>query len=342
MTKYLSANSAAIFEAAQTIQAGGLVAFPTETVYGLGADALNLGAVGKIFSAKGRPSADPLIVHLGGLQQVERVARSFPDQARKLAEAFWPGPLTLILPKQPAVPDLVTSGLDTVAVRIPNHPVALALIEAAGTPIAAPSANRFGHTSPTTAGHVLHDLDGRIDIILDGGPTSIGVESTVLDLSTSPARILRPGGVTREMLEALIGPVIVLGLRKKAEKGLPSPGLLEKHYAPRAEFVLFGGQNALADMSAYLLEQKDAGKKVGVLACDEETPALEAAGLLVYRLGSGADLAGIARQIYAGMRWLDAQQVNLMACHDFGTEGMGLAIRDRLTRAATKYHETRS
>lgn len=336
MTKFLFANTDTIAEAAQIIRNGGLVAFPTETVYGLGADALNVNAVKNIFLAKGRPSADPLIVHLSELEQVELIARSFSPQARKIAEAFWPGPLTLILPKQPSVPDLVTSGLDTVAVRIPNHPIAQALIEAAGTPIAAPSANRFGHTSPTTAMHVAHDLDGRIDCILDGGPTSIGVESTVLDLSTAPARILRPGGVTREMLEAVIGPVSVLGLRKKAEQGLPSPGLLEKHYAPRAEFILFDGENASEKLTVYLLQQKNAGKKVGALVSNEDAPALEQAGILAYRLGSSTDLASIARHIYAGMRWLDAQKVDLMACRDFGRHGLGLAIHDRLSRAATR------
>jgi L-threonylcarbamoyladenylate synthase len=201
-------------------------------------------------------------------------------------------------------------------------------------PIAAPSANRFGHTSPTTAKHVLHDLDGRIDIILDGGSASIGVESTVLDVSTSPPRILRPGGVTREMLEALIGPVTVLGQRKKPEQGLPSPGLLEKHYAPRAELVLFTGDNAREALAAYLAEQKAAGRKVGALAADEDAEALEKAGAVVYRLGP--DLNSIARHIYAGMRWLDRQGVEVILCRDFGAGGLGLAIRDRLSRAATK------
>jgi L-threonylcarbamoyladenylate synthase len=219
-------------------------------------------------------------------------------------------------------------------VRIPNHPVALALIQAAGTPIAAPSANRFGHTSPTTAQHVLHDLDGRVDIILDGGSTTIGVESTVLDLSTTPARILRPGGVTREMLEAVIGPVTVLGQKRKPEKGLPSPGLLEKHYAPRAEMILFRGENARKTLFVHLTAAKETGRKVGVLAADEEAEALEGAGAVVYRLG--ADLNSIARHIYAGMRWLDGQGVDLILCRDYGESGLGLAVRDRLTRAATK------
>jgi L-threonylcarbamoyladenylate synthase len=334
MTQFLPATPENIAAAAQIIQAGGLVAFPTETVYGLGANALDEKAVAKIFTAKGRPAADPLIVHLSGLDQLTRVVSSVSPAAQTLAEAFWPGPLTLILPKQPAVPGLVTSDLDSVAVRVPDHPVALALIRAAGLPVAAPSANRFGHTSPTTAKHVLHDLDGRIDLILDGGSTSIGVESTVLDLSTSPARILRPGGVTREMLEAVLGPVTVLGQRKKAEKGLPSPGLLEKHYAPRAEMLLFTGENARQALAAHLTAASAAGRKVGVLAADEEAAELAEAGAVVYRLGP--DLDSIARQIYAGMRWLDRQGVDLILCRDFGATGLGLAIRDRLTRAATQ------
>lgn len=339
MTKLLETpadhpDPTAIAEAAETIRNGGLVAFPTETVYGLGANALNVDAVGRIFTAKGRPTADPLIVHLSGLDQITRVVRSIPEAAQKLAETFWPGPLTLILPKRPEVPDLVTSELDTVAVRVPNHPVALALIQTAGVPIAAPSANRFGHTSPTTAKHVLHDLDGRIDIILDGGSASIGVESTVLDVSTTPPRILRPGGVTREMLESVIGPVTVLGQRKKPEKGLPSPGMLEKHYAPRAEMLLFTGDSAQESLVASLTEQKAAGRRVGALAADDDAELLEKSGAVVYRLG--ADLNSIARHIYAGMRWLDRQGVDVILCCDYGTEGLGLAIRDRLTRAATR------
>lgn len=333
MTRLLPATSENIATAAKTLQRGGLVAFPTETVYGLGANALNAEAVARIFTAKDRPTADPLIVHLTGVEQLPLVARTVSETAARLAGQFWPGPLTLILPKQPAVPNLVTSDLDSVAVRVPNHPVALALIREAGLPVAAPSANRFGHTSPTTAQHVWHDLHGRVEIILDGGPAAIGVESTVLDLSSSPARILRPGGITREMLEAVIGPVTVLGQKRKPEKGLPSPGLLEKHYAPRAEMILFSGENARDALSACLAEERLV-RRVGVLAADEEAEALEKAGAVVYRLGP--DLNSIARQIYAGMRWLDGQGVDLILCRDYGEGGLGLAIRDRLTRAATK------
>ncbi len=327
---------AALAEAARALQNGGLVAFPTETVYGLGANALDPAAVARIFAAKGRPSHDPLIVHLASANDLPRVARDIPALAYRLAAAFWPGPLTLVLPRQPVVPNGVTSGLETVAVRVPNHPVALALIRAAGVPVAAPSANRFGHTSPTTAAHVLHDLQGRVDVVLDGGPTTLGVESTVLDLSTTPARILRPGGVTREQLEALLGPVDLLHERIHEEKGLPSPGLLEKHYAPRAEMILFGGEAAAASMQAHLADLLAAGRTVGVMAADEEAGAFERPGVRVFRLGSSAILEEIARSLYAGMRALDAEGVDVILCRDFGEGGLGLAIRDRLTKAATQ------
>lgn len=336
MTRILTPDPESIAASAEIIRSGGLVAFPTETVYGLGANAMDAQAVARIFAAKGRPASDPLIVHISRLEQVERLARNFSPAARTLAEAFWPGPLTLILPRQPEVPSLVTSGLDSVAVRIPDHPVALSLIEAAETPIAAPSANRFGHTSPTTAAHVYHDLAGKVDIILDGGSTKIGVESTVLDISTSPVRILRPGGVTREMIEALIGPVSMLAQSRKTSKGLPSPGLLKKHYAPRTEMILFKGPDARKNLFEYLKAELALGKRPGVMAEDEEVRALEECGALVFPLGAGIDLAGIASHIYAGMRWLDDQKVDVILCTDFGDQGLGVAIRDRLTRAATR------
>jgi L-threonylcarbamoyladenylate synthase len=314
------------------IRHGGLVAFPTETVYGLGANALDADGVARIFVAKERPSHDPLIVHLSGLDQLPRVARAVSSVARALAAAFWPGPLTLVLPKQPAVPSLVTSGLDTVAARVPDHPVAQALLHAAGVPIAAPSANRFGRTSPTTAQHVWHDLHGRIDIILDGGPTLIGVESTVLDVSATPPCILRPGGVTAEMLAAVIGPVAVLARVPDGEGSLPSPGLLEKHYAPRAELIFIQGRHARQALAAELARALAAGKVVGVLATGEDAGHLAQAGALVYSLGG--DLNNVARYLYSGMRWLDAQGVDVILCRDFGAGGLGLAISDRLTRAA--------
>lgn len=334
LTQLLPASPENITRAAEVLKAGGLVAFPTETVYGLGANALDTDAVAHIFVAKERPSADPLIVHLSGLDQLPLVARTVSHAGQILAETFWPGPLTLVLPKQPQVPSLVTSGLDTVAVRVPDHPVALALLRAAGVPIAAPSANRFGHTSPTTAQHVWHDLHGRIDLILDGGPTPLGVESTVLDASVSPARILRPGGVTLEMLEAVVGPVTVVAHSAEGEQGLPSPGLLETHYAPRAQLIFCQGPDARQALVTELRAALAAGLRPGVLAPDEDVADLAQTGAVVSPLG--ADLNSVARHLYAGMRWLDAQGVDVILARDFGASGLGLAIRDRLTKAAGK------
>ncbi len=306
-TQLLPATPENIALASAFIRHGGLVAFPTETVYGLGANALDADGVARIFVAKERPSHDPLIVHLSGLDQLPRVARAVSSVARALAAAFWPGPLTLVLPKQPAVPSLVTSGLDTVAARVPDHPVAQALLHAAGVPIAAPSANRFG-------------------------PTLIGVESTVLDVSATPPCILRPGGVTAEMLAAVIGPVAVLARVPDGEGSLPSPGLLEKHYAPRAELIFIQGRHARQALAAELARALAAGKVVGVLATGEDAGHLAQAGALVYSLGG--DLNNVARYLYSGMRWLDAQGVDVILCRDFGAGGLGLAISDRLTRAA--------
>ncbi len=338
MTELLAATPEAIARAASLLKQGGLAAFPTETVYGLGANALDAQAVRKIFLAKGRPAADPLIVHISGVEGLPLAARSVSELSLRLAQAFWPGPLTLILPKHPAIPDEVTSGLDTVAARAPNHPVALALLKEAGLPIAAPSANRFGHVSPTTAQHVWNDLHGQIDLILDGGATHIGVESTVLDASVSPPRILRPGAVTREMLEEVVGHVVLLEQNRKPQPGLPSPGLLEKHYAPRTEMILFTGERAREALLDYLREQTARGRKIGALAKDEEAAELEQAGAIVYRLGE--DLPAVARRMYDGLRWLDSQNAQTILCREFGRIGLGLAIYDRLKRAASRVIET--
>lgn len=334
LTQLLPATPENIARAAEVLRAGGLVAFPTETVYGLGANALDATAVARIFAAKERPASDPLIVHLSSRDQLPRVARAVSPAGQLLAETFWPGPLTLVLPKQPDVPSLVTSGLDTVAVRVPDHPIALALLEAAGVPIAAPSANRFGHTSPTTAQHVWHDLHGRIDLILDGGATPVGVESTVLDVSASPIRILRPGGVTLEMLEAVIGPVTMLERSPEGERALPSPGLLDTHYAPRAELIFCQGPKARQALAAELRAALASGRRPGVLALEEDAHELARMGAVVYSLGT--DLKSVARHLYAGMRWLDMQGVDVILARDFGTGGLGLAVRDRLTRAAAR------
>jgi L-threonylcarbamoyladenylate synthase len=328
-----------IRQASEIILRRGLVAFPTETVYGLGANALDEEAIAKIFIAKGRPSNDPLIVHVASVDDISRVASENPPIVKKLADAFWPGPLTLILPKQAHVPDSVTSGLNTVAVRVPSHPIALALIRASGVPIAAPSANRFGHTSPTTAAHVMDDLNGRIDLILDGGSTTVGVESTVLDVTCTPPMILRPGGVSREAIEAVIGAV---DLRKKRtesdDEAQVSPGLLGKHYTPRAELILCSGEkkSALEKLSALARQAQAEGRSVGLLLADEDMKSFESISCIPYPLGSSSDLETIARNLYAGMRTLDDKNVNIILARDFGEQGLGLAIHDRLMRAASQ------
>ena len=337
-----------IVHAAAEILRGRLVAFPTETVYGLGANALDSQAVARVFEAKGRPATDPLIVHLVSADDLRRVARDVPQVAYALARAFWPGPLTLVLPKHSAIPDDVTAGLRTVAVRVPAHSVALALLRASGAPIAAPSANRFGGVSPTTAQHVLDDLAGRIDLILNGGPTPIGVESTVLDVTRTPPLILRPGGVTREALEEIIGPVAVRGecgreAMSSPEAGSspgpqPSPGLLAKHYAPRAELVLCAGARAAAvEKMAWLAHLNHAdGRRVGLLLADEDMPNFSDVPARFFCLGPAGDLAQIARNLFTGLRALDEQGVEVILARDFGEQGLGLAIRDRLRRAASQ------
>ncbi|SNB70125.1 L-threonylcarbamoyladenylate synthase [Thermoflexus hugenholtzii] len=323
-----------IARAAEILRAGGLVAFPTETVYGLGADGLNPKALERLFAAKGRPPTDPVILHIADLETLPRLAREIPPPVWTLAQRFWPGPLTLVLPKQPAVPDLATAGLPTVAVRMPAHPVALALIRAAGTPIAAPSANRFGHVSPTTARHVLEDLESRIDLILDAGPTAIGVESTVLDLTRPVPTILRPGGLPREALEAVLGPVAVFD---RAVAGpAPSPGMSPKHYAPRTELVVLLGPKErlrphLREIARHYVQQ---GHRVGLLIAEEDRAAVADLPVEVAILGSEADLAGIARRLYPALRELDQRGLDLILAREFGAEGLGLAIRDRLIRAA--------
>jgi L-threonylcarbamoyladenylate synthase len=328
-----------IRQAADVILRRGLVAFPTETVYGLGANALDEEAVAKIFHAKGRPSNDPLIVHLTSVDELNIVASQVPPIVHTLAAAFWPGPLTLVLPKQPHVPASVTAGLDTVAVRVPSHPVALALIHTSGVPIAAPSANRFGHTSPTTAAHVMDDLSGRIDMVLDGGPTSVGVESTVLDITRTPPMLLRPGGVSREAIEKVIGPIELRNNRPNSdEEAQVSPGLLGKHYTPNAELVLCRGNKASAlETLSKLAEQAQAeGRSVGLLLANDDMTSFESMPCIPYPLGASNDLESIARNLYAGMRTLDDKNVSLILTRDFGEQGLGLAIHDRLLRAASQ------
>ncbi|MCK9518308.1 MAG: L-threonylcarbamoyladenylate synthase [Dehalococcoidia bacterium] len=329
----------AIERAAAIIRAGGLVAFPTETVYGLGGNALDAAAVRRIFAAKERAPSDPLIVHIADAADLSRIAREVPGAAMALARQFWPGPLTLVLPKQAAVPPEATAGLDTVAVRLPSHPVALALIRAAGTPIAAPSANRFTRTSATTAAHVLEDLDGRIELVLDGGPAIVGVESTVVAVDAAGVHVLRPGAVSLEALRATLReaghdiPVEVA----RPQAAPASPGMLEKHYAPRARLCYVRGPRE--DALARLRKELDAaaGQQAGLLLPDDDLAALGdvVSATTVASLGPSDDLEAVAHRLYAGLRALDAAGVEVIFARQLTGDGLARAIDDRLRRAAT-------
>ena len=310
--------------AAQLIAAGKLVAFPTETVYGLGANALDSAAVAGVFAAKERPHFDPLIVHVATLEAARELVTEFPDTAVRLAEKFWPGPLTLVLPKVERVPDLVTAGLPSVAVRIPAHPLALELIERAGVPIAAPSANLFGQVSPTTAEHVAAQLADRIDYILDGGPCRVGVESTVLHLGGECPLLLRPGGISLEDLEAAIGPVDTLQSNPTSDDGpQAAPGLLERHYAPRTPLQIVDE-----------LPPHQERSQTGLLTLGPIDEAATFAAVEV--LSPTADLTEAAAHFYAAIRRLDAAGLSHILARRFPPEGLGRALNDRLQRAAQR------
>ena len=333
-TERLRAGGAAgVARAAALLRAGGTVAFPTETVYGLGANAFDPAAVEKIFAAKQRPGWDPLIVHVEGGPMLERVVALSPAlrvQVEALKQAFWPGPLTLLLPRTAAVPDSVTAGRPLVGVRMPAHAVARELIRLAGVPLAAPSANRFGGPSPTTAEHVLADLDGRIDGVLDGGPASVGVESTVLDLAARA--IYRPGAVTAAMISRVIGDEVrvvsavdvVSGAA--AREAMPSPGMGMRHYAPRARLVLVDGQRGMLEEIG-----KHAGAEVGVMLPD----GWDRGGAeVVFRWGPWGDAEVLARLLFFGLRMLDERGVRVIVCPVPEMGGLGEALRDRLEKAA--------
>lgn len=330
-----------IGRAAKLLREGELVVFPTETVYGLGADAFQPAALERIFAAKGRPFSDPLIVHIADEDALELLTTTISEQAKRLAQEFWPGPLTLILPRGTRVPHLVTAGLETVAIRMPRHAVALALIRALGSPIAAPSANRFMHVSPTTAQHAFADLAGRVPLILDAGPCEIGVESTVLDLCSEVPRILRPGGVSLEALRTILPDVQPPTQRKAivesedmlAEK---APGQLLTHYAPSVPLILFDGtvEAVHTAMLAEVRRRCGQGEHVGVLVADEDLPAFQDSGALIYSAGRANDLTQVAAALFAGLRTLEEAHVQVILCRNFGDQGLGLAIRDRLLKAA--------
>ncbi|MEK9162046.1 MAG: L-threonylcarbamoyladenylate synthase [Chloroflexota bacterium] len=318
--------------AAQKILDGGLVAFPTETVYGLGANALDGDAVSRIFTAKGRPSSDPLIVHIHSLDQLNQVAIEIPDLAYRLAEKFWSGPLTLVLQRNESITPAVSAGLNTVAVRMPSHPIALALLRSANVPIAAPSANLFSRPSPTTAQHVLEDLNDRVDIILDGGRVNIGVESTVLDLTQSISVVLRPGGTSLEALRQVIPNCVVRNTYLNAEESASSPGMLIKHYSPRAKVLLFDGERE--SVLRLMVDEARRHHRAGVLLFDEDGEEFDGLGVSVSRLGSESNLAEIANNLFSAMRDLDQKNVDVILVRGVKREGLGLAIWDRLLRAA--------
>jgi L-threonylcarbamoyladenylate synthase len=332
-----SPDPSRIARAAQYLRDGGLVAFPTETVYGLGVHAFDRDAVRRLYAAKRRPAADPLIVHVASLDEVRRLVGAMPDAVGALASRFWPGPLTLVLPRSGEVPDEVTAGLDTVAVRIPVHPVARALITQARIPVAAPSANLFSRPSPTQASHVLEDLDGRIDLVIDGGTTTIGVESTVLDLTGDVPVVLRPGGVTIDDLRVIL-PAVRSGTTV-ADAPLRSPGLLEKHYSPRAPLTLYVGEGdapfrrLVSDLEAL---HRTGGVRIGVLiAADDRQRLPDGTATVVIDLGPRDRPDVAATRLYAALRELDQTGVDRILATDVPVRGdLGDALHDRLTRAA--------
>lgn len=328
----LKMNYPQLKEAAALLQQEEVVAFPTETVYGLGANALSDQAVLKIFEAKGRPGDNPLIVHITKKEQLTDLVDNLPEVAEKLMQAFWPGPLTLVLKSMDGVSKYVTAGLDTLAVRMPDHPVALALMEVAGLPLAAPSANLSGKPSPTTAAHVDEDLDGKIAGIVDGGQTGVGLESTVVDCTTEIPVILRPGGVTKEQLEAVIGQVEVDPALTSQDQAPKSPGMKYTHYAPVAPvFLVEGGLDFLKE--TVLTAQKD-GKKVGLLVTEETKAELGEAGDVMLTCGTRSDLSTVATNLYDALRAFNSTDVDIIFSETFPKTGVGAAIMNRLDKAA--------
>jgi L-threonylcarbamoyladenylate synthase len=308
-----------IARAAEFLRAGKLVAFPTETVYGLGANALDPAAIERIYVAKGRPSYNPLIVHVASADAAHAVAANWPERAELLASAFWPGPLTIVVPKRPEVPNGVTAGLGSVAVRVPSHPVALALIAAAGVPVAAPSANRSMMLSPTSAQHVVTSLDGAVDMILDGGATTVGIESTVIDLTTEKPRLLRPGMITATQIERVVGPIVAV-TSATGEGARPAPGMLERHYSPRARLVLVDAP----DVADVVHKARAEGANVEALVVtsrDHGSPMPR-------------DAADYAACLYDRLHALDDAGVDVVVVERVPNSAEWAGIRDRLERAA--------
>lgn len=329
VTRHLTAGDAE--EAAEILKRGGLVAFPTETVYGLGANGLDADAVGRIFAAKGRPQDNPLILHIPGADHLERYCRDIPGAAVDLARRFWPGPLTMILKRKAVVPDAVTAGLDTVGMRCPDHPVAHEILELCQLPIAAPSANTSGRPSPTTAAATLEDMEGKIDAVVDGGPCRVGVESTIIDLTVSPPRLLRPGGITLEALREALGEVAVdeavTRLMSTGEQPR-APGMKYRHYAPKAPVTVVRGQPA--GTARYIQEHLSPG--CGVICFDDYVNLFP--GCPVRPLGPWDDQGEQAHRLFEALRWFDHRAVTAIWAQSPAGDGLGLAVTNRLNKAA--------
>ncbi|MCL2401829.1 MAG: L-threonylcarbamoyladenylate synthase [Oscillospiraceae bacterium] len=318
-----------IEQAADLLRKNEVVAFPTETVYGLGAVATSDAAVAKIFTAKGRPGDNPLIVHIGNVSQLESVVSAIPDTAKRLMDAFWPGALTIVLPKHASLADNVTAGLDTVGVRIPSHPAALALLKKVNLPIAAPSANVSGKPSPTTARHVADDLSGKIAGIVDGGEAHIGLESTVIDCTADPPVILRPGGVTKEAIEAVIGRKVILHEPSKDTESTPkSPGMKYTHYAPKAPMSIVKGDSVF--FQHVIDEAKSRTESVGILVTEAHKSTYNADVVI----SMGNDAEAIAKRLYDALRAFDAHDIDVIYCESFNETGLGTAIMNRLLKAS--------
>ena len=335
-TQLLPVSPEAIARAGEVIRAGGLVAVPTETVYGLGGDGLNALSSRKIYEAKGRPSDNPLIVHIADFEALYPIVKEVTPMAKRLGEHFWPGPLTMILPKSDLVPEQTTGGLDTVAVRMPSHPIAAALIRAGGGYIAAPSANLSGRPSPTRASHVIEDMTGRIDAIIDGGDADIGLESTIVDLSCGEPVVLRPGYIGLPGLREVIGDVMLdPGLLREEDGVRPkAPGMKYRHYAPRAPLTIVDGteENVTEWINAKVLELSGRGEKAGII-CTEESKGAYRQGI-IRCVGTRSDEATIARHLYDVLREFDALGVSQIWSEAFDTPKMGTAILNRLIKAA--------
>lgn len=326
-------------EAGEMIRSGGLVAFPTETVYGLGANALDPEAIGRIFEAKGRPQDNPLILHLSSQSEVSRYVTDLPDLAKELMARFWPGPLTLVLSRSELVPAVLTAGLETVAVRVPDHPVARALIRAAGVPIAAPSANISGKPSPTLASHAVRDLSGKIEMILDAGEANIGLESTVLDLTSTPPTLLRPGGVTLEMLREVLGEIsehaVVRGKETEIVEAV-APGMKYRHYAPKAGLILVEGEKEavrkkLIELVAVLREE---GKRVGAITLGQGAlPGVE------LQVEAGGGSTEMAHNLFRILREFDEEEIDVILAEGVPGTGLGLAIMNRLKKASFRVYK---